>query len=47
MCISFSFAGEVLSFEDLERMIREADINGDGGVDYDEFAKMLARGALS
>ncbi|ORY99233.1 calmodulin [Syncephalastrum racemosum] len=39
--------GEVLSFEDLEKMIREADINGDGGVDYDEFAKMLARGALS
>lgn len=33
--------GEKVSQEDLERMIRAADKNGDGRIDFDEFVAML------
>ncbi len=33
--------GEELSTEDIEDMIKEADIDGDGQIDYEEFVKMM------
>ncbi|GER25471.1 calmodulin [Striga asiatica] len=33
--------GEKLSDEEAEQMIREADLDGDGQVNYDEFVKMM------
>ena len=33
--------GEKLSEEDIEEMIQEADKNGDGLIDYDEFVKYM------
>ncbi|KAE8698277.1 Calmodulin-like protein 11 [Hibiscus syriacus] len=33
--------GEKLSDEEVEQMIREADLDGDGQVNYDEFVKMM------
>jgi len=33
--------GENLSNEELDAMIQEADTNGDGQVDYNEFVKMM------
>lgn len=33
--------GEKLTDEELDQMIREADLDGDGQVDYDEFVKMM------
>jgi len=33
--------GEKLSDEEIDEMIREVDINGDGHIDYDEFVKMM------
>ena len=36
--------GERLSDEEVDEMIREADITGDGQVNYDEFVKILTTG---
>jgi Ca2+-binding EF-hand superfamily protein len=33
--------GEKLTDEEVNQMIRQADINGDGQVDYEEFVKMM------
>jgi calmodulin len=33
--------GEDLSEEEIQQMILEADTNGDGEIDYDEFVRML------
>ncbi|KAK4535281.1 hypothetical protein CDCA_CDCA04G1306 [Cyanidium caldarium] len=33
--------GEQLSPEEVQEMIREADLDGDGSIDYAEFAKLL------
>eukprot|EP00918_Siedleckia_nematoides_P105232 GHVU01229822.1.p1 GENE.GHVU01229822.1~~GHVU01229822.1.p1 ORF type:complete len:163 (+),score=34.18 GHVU01229822.1:46-534(+) len=33
--------GECLSEEDVKAMIREADTNGDGRIDYEEFIRMM------
>lgn len=33
--------GEDLTDEEIQQMIREADANGDGEIDYDEFVRML------
>jgi Ca2+-binding EF-hand superfamily protein len=34
-------AGESLKEEEIDEMIREADIDGDGYVDYEEFVRMM------
>ena len=36
-----STSGEQLTEEDIEEMIREADENGDGFIDYQEFVRMM------
>ncbi|KAJ7954818.1 putative Calmodulin [Quillaja saponaria] len=36
--------GEKLTDEEVEQMIKEADLDGDGQVNYDEFVKMMTIG---
>jgi calmodulin len=33
--------GEKLSEEEVEEMVREADVDGDGQINYDEFVKVM------
>lgn len=33
--------GEKLTDEEVEQMIKEADLDGDGQVNYDEFVRMM------
>jgi len=37
--------GEKLSEQEVEEMIREADVDNDGQVNYDEFVNMMVSGA--
>jgi calmodulin len=34
-------AGEKLSDQEVEEMIREADVDGDGAINYEEFVRMM------
>merc|ERR1712128_292427 len=38
--------GDVLSLEETEEMIAEADIDGDGNVNYEEFVGMIFKGTF-
>jgi calmodulin len=38
--------GEKLTEEEVEEMIREADVDGDGQVNYEEFVTMMVSGLL-
>ncbi|XP_063681917.1 calmodulin-like [Bolinopsis microptera] len=39
--------GENLPMDQVEDMIREADLNGDGLIDYEEFIKMMTCNPIS
>ena len=39
--MAMSEMGEAMNKEDIEEMIAEADLNGDGVVDYEEFILMM------
>ena len=38
---SFARAGEAIDEAEIDYMIGEADVDGDGSISYDEFAKVL------
>lgn len=35
------FLGEKLTEEEVDEMIKEADVDGDGQINYEEFVKMM------
>ena len=35
--------GQALTAEEAEEFMREADMNGDGKLDYDEFARIMSQ----
>ena len=37
----YSTLGQILIAEEAEEFMKEADLNGDGKLDYDEFVKMM------
>ena len=39
--ILFIYIGEKLTEEEVDEMIREADVDQDGQINYDEFVKMM------
>ena len=39
--MTWSFSGDKLTEEEVEEMINEADKDGDGVLNYEEFVKML------
>ena len=39
--VTWSFSGDKLTEEEVEEMINEADKDGDGVLNYEEFVKML------
>ena len=40
---SFSRLGEPIPDEEIDFLIKEADIDGDGSISYDEFAKVMMK----
>ena len=40
---SFSKMGETIPDEEIDFMIKEADIDGDGSISYEEFAKVMMK----
>jgi calmodulin len=40
----FSRAGEHLSDDEIESLIKEADVDGDGQISFDEFVKVMMAG---
>ena len=36
-----TYIGDPLTEEEIEEMIKEADIDGDGKIDYEEFVRMM------
>lgn len=43
MYSSLSFTGQKLSEEEVNEMIKEADGDNDGKIDYKEFSKMMVK----
>jgi Ca2+-binding EF-hand superfamily protein len=39
--VQHSNLGEKLTDEEVDEMIREADVDGDGQINYEEFVKMM------
>lgn len=40
-CCSIAFKLRKLTDEEVDEMIREADVDGDGQINYEEFVKMM------
>ena len=38
-----TYLGEKLTNEEVNEMIREADVDGDGQINYEEFVKMISK----